>query len=279
MALTILAVDDSATMRTILEMSFAGEGAKIISVSSADSALARITEVRPDVVILDNSLPGMPSYELCRQLKRSAPQVRALVLASEHYPYDDAKGRQAGVDGSLSKPFETQVLIERVRELTSRKSAEPGIAAGPAVAAPPPAVARPDAAAAARLRQKTVMGTGTAMPAVSAQPPAAFRRAEPTSGLRAPGRAQEGPAASMGRPGERLSLGTAATQQQPVSHPPAASMPGPLPERLSSLGLTHQQVESVMALSREIIEQVVWEVVPELAETLIREELRRLTAK
>ena len=44
------------------------------------------------------------------------------------------------------------------------------------------------------------------------------------------------------------------------------------------MGLTPEQVDGVMAISKEVIEQVVWEVVPDLAETLIKEEIRRLTA-
>jgi hypothetical protein len=46
---------------------------------------------------------------------------------------------------------------------------------------------------------------------------------------------------------------------------------------LGELGLTSQQTDAVLALSRELIERVVWEVVPALAETLIKEEIARLT--
>jgi len=49
--------------------------------------------------------------------------------------------------------------------------------------------------------------------------------------------------------------------------------------QLGELGLTKEQVEGVLGLSREVIERVVWEVVPELAEVIIKEEIRRLTAK
>jgi hypothetical protein len=48
--------------------------------------------------------------------------------------------------------------------------------------------------------------------------------------------------------------------------------------KLSGMGLTPAQVEGVLALSREVIERVVWEVVPDLAETIIREEIKRLTS-
>jgi len=50
-------------------------------------------------------------------------------------------------------------------------------------------------------------------------------------------------------------------------------------KKLAALGLTKDQVEGVLALSREVVERVVWEVVPVLAETMIKEEIQRLTAE
>ena len=64
----------------------------------------------------------------------------------------------------------------------------------------------------------------------------------------------------------------------PVAAALASAGNGQFAERLAGLGLSREQVEGVLALSREIVEQVVWEVVPQLAETLIREEIRRLTS-
>jgi hypothetical protein len=49
--------------------------------------------------------------------------------------------------------------------------------------------------------------------------------------------------------------------------------------KLLTLGLTKDQIAGVLALSRELLEQVVWEVVPVLAETMIREEIKRLTSE
>jgi hypothetical protein len=56
-----------------------------------------------------------------------------------------------------------------------------------------------------------------------------------------------------------------------------AAVNGQLAGKLGELGLTQQQVEAVIALSREVVERVVWEVVPQLAETIIKEEIARLT--
>jgi hypothetical protein len=56
-----------------------------------------------------------------------------------------------------------------------------------------------------------------------------------------------------------------------------AAVNGQLAGKLGQLGLTPQQAEAVLALSRDVIERVVWEVVPQLAETMIKEEIQRLT--
>ena len=83
-----------------------------------------------------------------------------------------------------------------------------------------------------------------------------------------------------------------AAPASPAAAPPAASKAAPavisqaaatgaaadLTSKLQGLGLTGEQVNGVLALSREVIEKVVWEVVPDLAETMIREEIKRLTA-
>jgi hypothetical protein len=57
----------------------------------------------------------------------------------------------------------------------------------------------------------------------------------------------------------------------------SASVNGQLAGKLGELGLSPQQADAVMALSREVVEKVVWEVVPQLAEMLIKEEIARLT--
>jgi hypothetical protein len=61
---------------------------------------------------------------------------------------------------------------------------------------------------------------------------------------------------------------------------PAASLSngGQLADKLAELGLSPEQVAGVLSLSREVVEKVVWEVVPVLAETMIREEIKRLTS-
>ncbi len=59
----------------------------------------------------------------------------------------------------------------------------------------------------------------------------------------------------------------------------AAELPRDLAGKLAGLGLTKDQVSGVLALSKDVVEQVVWEVVPMLAEAMIKEEIKRLTSE
>jgi hypothetical protein len=63
----------------------------------------------------------------------------------------------------------------------------------------------------------------------------------------------------------------------PAPSPVAAAVNGQLAGKLGALGLTQDQADAVLALSREVVEKVVWEVVPQLAEAIIKEEIARLT--
>ncbi|MDQ3037977.1 MAG: response regulator, partial [Myxococcota bacterium] len=151
----ILGVDDSKTMRRILEMTFAGDGSSsITTVDDGDSAVRWAAENGADIVLADASMGGTDGYEVARAL-RSNPatqNVAVIVLASQHQPYDADKGRSCGVDDHVLKPFETQALIDKVRDVLGRPRAAATAGARPAsavAAAPrppaPPSPPRPAA--------------------------------------------------------------------------------------------------------------------------------------
>src|SRR5688572_9945201 len=143
----ILVADDSATMRRVLEMTFAGEDARVVSVDSGEAAVNKAAELQPDVVFADASMSGVDGYEVARRIKQN-PQlskVAVIVMASQHTPYDDGKGRAAGVDDHIPKPFDTQSVIDRVSQVLGRPRNLPaGSASGvePARAVPPPPAPR-----------------------------------------------------------------------------------------------------------------------------------------
>ena len=309
MPVTILVADDSATMRRILEMTFAGEDARVVAVESGAAAIDRATDLRPDIVFADVSMDGTDAYEVSRAIKSNpaTSSTCVIALASQLHPYDDAKGRAAGVDDHVLKPFDTQVVISRVAQVLSRPRNVP-LGGAPAAAAPahpyrdgqplgsggPPAPAPVTAAASKTAPRTATVAFGSAP--VAAKPPAP-PAAPPAPPAARPPVAAKPAAPPAAKPSleivDDLLAATAsavpahahahAHAPSPVAAPAraaaaATSDGGELAQRLAGLGLTSEQVEGVLKISREVIERVAWEVVPDLAEAIIKEEIRRLTS-
>ncbi|MEM9195158.1 MAG: response regulator, partial [Myxococcota bacterium] len=100
----------------------------------------------------------------------------------------------------------------------------------------------------------------------------------PTPAAKPPAR-PEAPATRTATPNRPAAPRPPAAPAASSSAAAATAAGSPMEGKLKELGLTSAQVEGVLALSRDVIEQVVWEVVPDLAETIIREEIARLTAE
>jgi CheY-like chemotaxis protein len=325
---TLLVVDDSATMRKVFELTFAGEDVTVVTHDGGESLMARAREVRPAVAIVDVNLVGGDGYALARQLK-SDPSLRGmqvLMLFSEQSPLDETRMRGAEADGSISKPFDTQAAIDKVRPLLA---AGPGAAAAapgpPAPAAAPSAVRGGTMVAGAAApppgpaRTPTAAGVGAfgAPPGPSSVPKSTQMfgagSAPPMGVPTAPKPAAPAPAPAHAPASDShdadIELEVDADDEilrptpQPMQAVKPAAAPGPAPaparaptpapsasaavasasaevaQRAQGLGLTPAQVDAVTALTREVVERVVWEVVPQLAETMIREEIKRLTAE
>lgn len=261
MATTILAVDDSVTMRKVLEITFAGPEFRCITVPGADAALDKLKNEKPALVVADVTLDGKNGYDLCKAIKQASPSTAVLILSSKQNPYDSAKGTAAQADEYMDKPYDSTQMLDKVRKVLAASGSKSSDAK--------PAPETP----------KVVQAAPTAKPvAAAAQPAAALNRAVPEQAP--PQRAKT----MLYNPG---GVNTPSTANQPAVKQPEAAKPAgsataatvnaDMKAQLEALGLTPAQVEGVLALSRDVIERVVWEVVPVLAETLIKEEIARLT--
>jgi CheY-like chemotaxis protein len=126
-------------------LTLTGEDFALTTARSADEGLTLARQTRPDLVIADASMPGRSGYELCAALKADA-SLRAIpvyILSSKQQPYDEAKGRQVGADGSFLKPWDSAALIEKMRDAAGRPAG--AVAAGPVAAPPLPQASRPTA--------------------------------------------------------------------------------------------------------------------------------------
>ena len=288
---TLLAVDDSATMRKVLEITFAGDEFRVVAVDSASNALGRMSE-DPSVAIIDTALGGDDGYALAKEMRSRSGRLAVVLLASRYNPYDPNRGREAGVDDFIDKPFDTQMLIDKVKKaVATRELSRPTAAQPPAPPPIPPAAFATTASFGSTSRAPAMPGAAAAPPAKpawSAQrthtlsfegalpivPAPVVMAPAPTPLRQGVAPPAPPPAAAIAAP-PAYAPASAPPKAEPATLSPAAN--GHLGKKLGELGLTPAQADAVLALSRELIERVVWEVVPQIAETLIKEEITRLT--
>ena len=285
MTTTLLAVDDSKTMRKVLEITFAGEDFRTVLCESADEALGKLGE-NPQVALVDAGLDNSGGYELCQKIKAASPNVAVVMLSSKQQPYDRARGSAVGADDFVDKPFDTQQLLEKVTTIARRAASAPVMTAvAPAPVVMPSAAAKVADVGVGRPRVQT-LAYGATSPVIPASPaPAQVAPVQPVANVRptitsAPAiEVGSSPVAAAAPPFAAAPAAKSAPNAA-KSAPNAAAAPAALPAdfagKLGGLGLSNAQVEAVLSLSREVVEQVVWEVVPTLAETIIKEELKRL---
>jgi CheY-like chemotaxis protein len=332
----VLCVDDSQTMQQVADITFRGTEFQYVGARTVEEAIAKAKANKPSIVIADSVMPGKNGYDLCLILKQDAAtaDVPFVILVGNSAPYDAARGTQVGADGNLPKPWDSQIMLEKVIELVGKGgTARPGQGTSPPAthAAAPAAAAKPVAAVAAAAaasqmkeppRSATIMGMPTIkMPAGVA--PAVMPLPTKTTAMAVPPIAPEPAVTSPGTgasaapglrpPAKAPASSTPAAQPAPAAHAAPATAPSssnggiggmnraPMisgtPSKRSALvertlakmaarlaeatGLEagSPELAALLKLSTEVVERVVWEVVPELAEAIIRENLEALTKR
>lgn len=120
----LLLADDSAAVQKVIELTFADEGMQVFSVGDGQSALDRLEQLTPDVVLADAFMPGLSGYELCRSMKddQRFAQIPVMLLVSSFAPFDEAEAQRAGADDIITKPFQSiRQLVSRVDSLLSAR--------------------------------------------------------------------------------------------------------------------------------------------------------------
>jgi CheY-like chemotaxis protein len=141
----LLLADDSVTIQRVIELTFADEDVQVVAVGDGKKAIASIEADRPDIVLADVGMPERDGYEVAAFIKGNPrlADIPVLLLTGAFEPIDEARARAVGCDGVLVKPFEPQMVINRVKDLLAGRhpaglwSANPA-AQGP-TRQPPPA--------------------------------------------------------------------------------------------------------------------------------------------
>ena len=157
----VLLADDSVTIQKVVGIIFANEGYELTVVASGDAAVAKAREIKPDVMLIDALMPGKNGYEVCREVRQdpALAHTAILLMTGTFEAVDEERNRQSGADDFITKPFESQALIDatnRLIALTAERAAAPKAA----VAAPAPAVEAAPVVPAAAPQVDDIWATG-----------------------------------------------------------------------------------------------------------------------
>ncbi|MCK4691445.1 MAG: response regulator, partial [Desulfuromonadales bacterium] len=115
----LLLADDSITIQKVIGIIFATEDYQLLISDNGDEAFNKALDEYPDLVIADISMPGKDGFELCQAIK-SEPRLAhtsVLLLPGTFEHFDEARVQTVGADGWLTKPFESQALLDKVAQL------------------------------------------------------------------------------------------------------------------------------------------------------------------
>jgi CheY-like chemotaxis protein len=119
MATTVLLADDSITIQKVVGIIFANEDYELVVVDNGNDALAKAREIRPSVMLVDALMPDRSGYEVCAEIRRDPvlKDTPLLLLVGAFEPFEEESARTSGIDDHITKPFESQNLLEKVHAL------------------------------------------------------------------------------------------------------------------------------------------------------------------
>ncbi len=122
----VLIVEDEHSILLSLEFLLRGAGCAVSVARDGEAALTALAGTRPDLVLLDAMLPGIDGYVLCRRIREDPRlgQTRILMLTARGRESDRDKGREAGADAYMTKPFSTRELVTVARSLLGQPRQE-----------------------------------------------------------------------------------------------------------------------------------------------------------
>jgi DNA-binding response OmpR family regulator len=118
----VLIADDEPHIRLLLEQTLEDledEGLEIFTAENGVEALESIKENKPDMVFLDVMMPKMNGFEVCSEVKNNLkiPDIYIVLLTAKGQEIDKLKGMESGADMYMTKPFNPDDIVKKVREI------------------------------------------------------------------------------------------------------------------------------------------------------------------
>jgi twitching motility two-component system response regulator PilG len=120
----VLVIDDSNTIRRSAELYLRQAGCEVILAEDGFDALVKITDYQPEIIFVDIMMPRLDGYQTCALIKKH-PKFSAtpvVMLSSKDGLFDRARGRLAGSDLYITKPFTREGLLKAVRDHVAARS-------------------------------------------------------------------------------------------------------------------------------------------------------------
>ena len=120
----VLVVDDEAAIRDMIQFALERAEMGVQTAASAQEALLRISEDRPDIILMDWMMPGVSGLELTRRLRKDTytEDIPIIMLTAKVAEDDKVAGLEAGTDDYIIKPFSPRELLARIRAVIRRSS-------------------------------------------------------------------------------------------------------------------------------------------------------------
>jgi twitching motility two-component system response regulator PilG len=117
-AVKVMVIDDSNTIRRSAEIFLKNAGYAVILAEDGFDALSKIADQHPQIIFIDIMMPRLDGYQTCSLIKRNDrfKSTPVIMLSSKDGLFDRARGRMAGSDEYLTKPFTQETLVAAVNE-------------------------------------------------------------------------------------------------------------------------------------------------------------------
>ncbi len=118
MARKILVVDDETELLKAISILLKTSGYEVITAQDGQEGLEKAKSLSPDLIVLDVLMPKMDGYEVCRMLKfdEKYKSIPIIMLTAKVQDIDKAMGKKVGADDYITKPFETQDLVDKIKK-------------------------------------------------------------------------------------------------------------------------------------------------------------------
>lgn len=113
----ILLVDDHPKALEVFETRLKGIGHRVTIANNGEIAIGIVERDRPDLVVLDVTMPEMNGYQACRAIKRIDPKISVIILTAKKEAADRFWANQSGADEFLNKPIDPALLVQKIEAL------------------------------------------------------------------------------------------------------------------------------------------------------------------